>query len=380
MTTRRRLPFFVCLFIFLLLRLCPTMLHAEELGINFRVLDTSNLPNLSAELEVIDEGGRPIEGLSSQDIQIFIDGVQSWKYSFFPLRQSGQGIDIIILVQCTADMKGDIFFRVKKSVKQIVERLAPNDRVSLITYNNTIDIVQDLTEDKLKINRLLHRTPLLEGSVSLLQVLNHALSFWNSETLTGAKIIAVVPDIQLDSYNLLNSLKKKILDLHIVLLALEVGESSPSRYIREFFRGLGGNHFNYRDENDIWALFKAMNATASGQYLLSIPQAHSLDFRTHVMKIRIEIRGISAEREVSYIGASGEGINPKYSNRRQLFTGFWLFFFCISFGAFCAVSILFLLEKLGTIEQARNTVFLKVAFIGATLGFIIALLLSVMPH
>lgn len=102
---------------------------------------------------VRDQSGRLVTGLRKEDFRIFEDGREQ-PLTDLELRQVP--VDVILMVDSSSSVAGNLEdFR--RAVEEFAERLAPEDRISLVKFDDRIELLQDWTRSRVQLRRSLRR-------------------------------------------------------------------------------------------------------------------------------------------------------------------------------------------------------------------------------
>lgn len=138
-------------------------------------------------------GPKLVSGLTRGDFEVFEDGVQQ-QVQFF--ESHGVPLDVILLLDTSSSM-GDKMLVVHEAARGFMKGLRPADRGAVVTFADTVNIVQDLTSDVGAIEAAINQTQ-AKGSTSLRTAIYVALKqFGQSARATGdvrRQAIAVLSD------------------------------------------------------------------------------------------------------------------------------------------------------------------------------------------
>lgn len=352
---------------------------AEKFTIAVNSLSTEDLPQLEATFTVIDASGKPIFGLSHGEVKVLVDGRRQYNYTVTPIRPEGEGISLIILMQTISTMRGEIFYHSKRIVTNLLNRLAPEDTVALVTYDDKITVLNQLTDEKFRLHRELQKIQLYDGLLSLDMALSKLAETFTESALTDSIILLLYHQTTSIDSGTIETMKDLISDKNIKLLVVPVKSPQQPAYINHFVSKIGGTLITYEDKNDLWSLSKFLNPDSSGLYKLTLQSGHTVDYEPHTMTIAVEFFGFSASREVSYIGSSGFGINPQYRWDTYLSSSPWFVFFFVMVGCFCGVLCLAIGEKFNRGRRFHWFAYVIVSLAGGLIGFILSRLTQHIP-
>lgn len=102
---------------------------------------------------VRDTSGRLVTDLTRKDFRIFEDGHEQ-PLTDLALRKVP--VDVILMVDASSSVAGNLDdFR--RAVEEFSERLAPEDRISLIKFDDRVELLQDWTASRTQLRRSLRR-------------------------------------------------------------------------------------------------------------------------------------------------------------------------------------------------------------------------------
>ena len=102
---------------------------------------------------VRDSGGRFVSELTRKDFRVFEDGREQ-PLSDLALRQVP--VDVVLMVD-TSSSTADNLEDFQRAVEGFATRLAPEDRLSLMKFDDRVELVQDWTQSKFQLHRALDR-------------------------------------------------------------------------------------------------------------------------------------------------------------------------------------------------------------------------------
>ncbi|HEX8492652.1 MAG TPA: VWA domain-containing protein [Pyrinomonadaceae bacterium] len=127
---------------------------------------------------VRDAGGRLITDLTRNDFRVFEDGREQ-PLSELAIRQVP--VDVVLMIDSSSSAAANLEdFR--RAVEGFAEKLAPDDRISLIKFDDRIELLQDWTQSRVQLRRSLRR--IVPGIFTLF---NDALLLAAREQLSKAR-------------------------------------------------------------------------------------------------------------------------------------------------------------------------------------------------
>jgi VWFA-related protein len=112
-----------------------------------------NTSEVMLPVTVRDSTGRLVNDLTRRDFHVFEDGREQ-PLSDLALRQVP--VDIVLMVDASSSVTSNLDdFR--RAVEGFAGRLSPDDRISLIKFDDRVELLQDWTQSKFQLHRALNR-------------------------------------------------------------------------------------------------------------------------------------------------------------------------------------------------------------------------------
>lgn len=93
---------------------------------------------------VSDRNGRNIAGLKAENFNVFQDG-EKQKIEYFASEETP--INVAILLD-TSRSTQDVLGKIKKSAKEFIKQLRPDDKALIVSFDNDVQILSELTSDQ----------------------------------------------------------------------------------------------------------------------------------------------------------------------------------------------------------------------------------------
>lgn len=118
------------------------------LQVHINQVDTSQFPQVTATLSVVDQTGVPVRGLQLHNFQVSAGGAQLPVLELTPAVDSGIGIGVVLVIDVSGSMQGAPLAMARQVARDYVSRLGPGDQAALVTFSNGVNVVQEMTADK----------------------------------------------------------------------------------------------------------------------------------------------------------------------------------------------------------------------------------------
>ncbi len=107
---------------------------------------------VSIDVKVMDRtGGRNIGGLKAADFVVYEDGVRQKITSF---SEENVPFNLVLLIDTSGSTRDDISL-MRGAARRFLDELRPQDRVAVIQFNKQVELLEDLTSDRAKIEEAL---------------------------------------------------------------------------------------------------------------------------------------------------------------------------------------------------------------------------------
>ncbi|HYJ91995.1 MAG TPA: VWA domain-containing protein [Pyrinomonadaceae bacterium] len=139
-------------------------------------------------VSVLDREGRFISGLQQKDFRIFENGVEQ-KVEYF--QSVEQPFTVILMLDVSPSTQWQIE-DIQNAADDFVNQLRPNDRVMVISFDEKVHILSQITNDRYTLHNAIHRTRFGDGT-SLYEAVNHVLEQELSQ-IQGRKAVVLFTD------------------------------------------------------------------------------------------------------------------------------------------------------------------------------------------
>jgi VWFA-related protein len=131
----------------------PVLKQKKEVEIKPGDVISVNTSEVMLPVTVRDSSGRLVSDLTRRDFSVFEEGREQ-PLSDLALRQVP--VDIVLMVDASSSVASNLDdFR--SAVEGFATKLAPEDRISLIKFDDRVELLQDWTQSKFQLHRALNR-------------------------------------------------------------------------------------------------------------------------------------------------------------------------------------------------------------------------------
>jgi VWFA-related protein len=139
-------------------------------------------------VSVLDRDGRFISGLTQKDFKIFDNGVEQ-KVEYF--QSVEQPFTVVLLIDVSPSTRYQIN-EIQDAAIAFVSQLRPNDRVMVVSFDDTIHVLTHPTNDRYQLRSAIRMTQFGDGT-SLYEAVDHSLNR-ELQRIEGRKAIVLFTD------------------------------------------------------------------------------------------------------------------------------------------------------------------------------------------
>ena len=124
--------------------------RAQEAGLRASVVSIGDagFPNARLVLNVEDDSPEGLPPLGAQDFTVTLNGNATAVVGAELASSQNEPLDLLLVIDTSGSMQGAPIAGAKEAAKALVQELAPNDRVAVISFSDAVTVVQDYTADR----------------------------------------------------------------------------------------------------------------------------------------------------------------------------------------------------------------------------------------
>jgi VWFA-related protein len=170
----------------------PAAVAAEPVTVNIASLDDSQFPNLTAVVDVRDANALPVAGLSLDNFRATVGDEAAQITDLQTAVDANVSLAVVLVVDVSGSMDGDPLTQARTAANEFVSGLSPQDTVAVLTFSDSVSLVQDFTSDKGAVTLALDRLQ-AEGNTALYQAASEA-AFKAAASPLPRKVIILLSD------------------------------------------------------------------------------------------------------------------------------------------------------------------------------------------
>ena len=300
----------LALLVLLCLALTAVAVQAQGPTLTISQIDKSEFPEITVYVSVIDNGNKPVTGLSQQDFQVEEEGNQV-AFRLAGGEQQSSPITIVLIIDRSGSMRDEGKLRAAKDAAQtFIELMSSDDRVALVVFNHHVKVAQRLTLDKSPVANRIDGisaggdTAVYDAVVTAAQIL---------QPIRGRKAAILLTDgmDNSSSHSRIDAIEKAG-DSGFSLFTIGLGEAKTDKgTLEEMAMETGGYMFLAPSPGELTHLYELINQQIMSEYRLIYhsPQPAEDGTRRSV-KVMFNSEGIAQEDQRDYVVA---GVVPPSS-------------------------------------------------------------------
>ena len=285
------------------IRAVARLKNGGRLVANVRTKDAGYVEAVSVDVvlanAVVTDGGRFVKGLTRDDFKIFDDGKERPVTSF----QSDEApLEVVLALDVSASMSTALA-DVKEAAQGFLRALRPQDRVTLVAFNNALFTLSrgvPGTEALPALNKLT-----AWGSTALYDVIVRSLQLLSRQPGKHALVIFSDGDDS-SSQATLERVQKLVADSDAMLMAVGLGRGSTVDELKEKLESLadasGGRVLFAEKSDELSESFAKVVEDLINQYTLGFEPAR--DGRDHQIRVQVPGRGVRVRARRVYTAPS----------------------------------------------------------------------------
>ena len=155
-------------------------------------ISLDRFPEVTVHFTAVDSAGLPIADLSKDRVQVLHNGRSVPDLTLDLAEAEQDGLAVAVAVDTSGSMQGKPLETARGAVRTLLERMGPKDRAALVSFGQTVQVVQDLTGDREALNRALDSL-VARGDTALYDGTFRAIALASQHAL-GRRAVVVITD------------------------------------------------------------------------------------------------------------------------------------------------------------------------------------------
>ncbi|MEX2236493.1 MAG: VWA domain-containing protein [Dehalococcoidia bacterium] len=238
-------------------------------GVEIEHIDTSAYPTVTINAPVLDEAGSPVSGLAAENFTITQNGQAVAVDSVEAAIDSDVGAGVVVVIDVSGSMEGEAMEAAKAAASEFVSGLSAADLVAIVTFSDTVQLVQTFTTDKAAASAVIENLE-PSGDTALYEAAFQSLDFAQQSGLTRQAIVLLSdganddPDGGPEPEEVLG----KARDVGIPVFAVALGSGADTTFTELIAEASGGRAFVADDPSQLPGLYDAVAEQLNSEYII----------------------------------------------------------------------------------------------------------------
>lgn len=271
-------------------------------GLTLRInqIETCNPSVVSAYVAVSSDAGVVNKNFKKADVSVYVDGTQLKDFDFNEVDGEKTPLTNMLVIDHSGSMKGAPIENAKSAASQYVQKLRTGDQAGLIQFDDRVELLQAVTNDKAKvIGSIGGIQP--RGDTAVYDALNSAVA---QVPNCGRKAVTILTDgddtaSKSDAQSVITNANTANLPVFSVGIK---GEGFNPATIKQISEATGGQYLEANTPTEIANLYGNIDGQLTGQFVANLKLSIPKNGSAHTLKIVSNVEGspTSSERQFVY--------------------------------------------------------------------------------
>ena len=242
---------------------------SDSASLQITQFDLSAFPRVKAYVSILDATGRPMRGLTKEDMTLVENGhpVKITEMQMSGTEGKREPLSFAIVLDRSGSMTGDKITRAKESVSRFISLMERGDRASLFAFSDKVVMLKSLTGDQGDLTKAVQsiqpggHTALFDGI---------ARGVESVQNISGRRAVIVLTDGianrgALDIGQAIESAMKTNVSVYVIGLGEDVRTERLERIARE----TGGSYFFTPSAEGLAEIYEAISKRIRNEYAVS---------------------------------------------------------------------------------------------------------------
>ena len=241
---------------------------ADDPRLNVVEVSTTDYPTVKVTFEVLGTDDLPITGLDRTDFTVAENGEEQHIVTGYALQASSRPLAVMLALDTSLSMVDDgKLDQELQAASAFVDEMRSIDRVGLIQFGSTYDVVSPFTSNRTTLTREINGLN-AAGNTRLYDALSSAL-VETATTVEGSKAIVLMTDGQdTESAADLTQVLALIEQTQIRVYPIGIGSDVDERVLLQIAQASGGHFYRALNPEDIGDAFRLMSNQLRNRYEL----------------------------------------------------------------------------------------------------------------
>jgi VWFA-related protein len=258
-------------------------------------LEFDRWPTLGAYVSVVEASGASVTGLLQSNFEVVVDG-QRARHDVSSLVDPASASGIVLVLDHSFSMAGQKIAGAREAAIDFVARAAGGQRIEILGFGTTIEVMQPLTENKALLRAALDGL-VARGKTALRDALVAAASDLQKAGLKRRAVVVLTDgndtSSRRDPGTTLELLRKENTPVYCIGL----GKDADLSFLGSVAEATGGTMFAIENESSLLKAYQTVAGQITSQYAFRITPAAWQPNTVHSLQITVHYGGVSATGE-----------------------------------------------------------------------------------
>jgi Mg-chelatase subunit ChlD len=309
------------------LKLLTCMLASAALGATLSVTHAQQPPALRADIVSVTAGDYPaaravvnidaasgaglkdVEGLTAANFTATVGGQTAPVLSADLASSQDAPLDVLFLMDVSGSMAGEPITQAKAAAKGLVRALAPNDRVAVISFADTVNLVQDYTVDRAQADAAIDRLN-ADGNTALYDA-TAAAAVKAGSSPNSRRAVILLSDGAQDGVTTKTTREQAIAaatGVGVPFFAIGEGQDIDRAYLTQLGTASKGRYMEAPQLTDMDGLFASIGRLLMGQFIVTFDASPASGTAEAPVAITLHMAAASATAQATF--KPGPGFAP----------------------------------------------------------------------
>jgi len=250
---------------------------------------TDRFPEVSVVLTVVDGSGVPIADLDPDRFRVTHNGQPVPDLAVESTVSPEEGLAAVLAIDTSGSMRGQPLEDAKAAVRVFTERMGPHDRLAVLSFNSTVETLQDFTGDRATLDAAVERLT-AGGDTRLYDAMSEGATGLASQPLGRRALVVITDGEDTTSSASLDDVIARAHDANVPVYAIGFGEVKADP-LEQVTAVTGGR---YREAPDASALSEGLRILSDAlrrRYVLSY-QATDSQTTDNQVDVTVSLDGV----------------------------------------------------------------------------------------
>jgi VWFA-related protein len=252
---------------------------------------TDSFPRVIAYTSVLDANQEPLLGIDRERFYLRSDGIDVTEFQVDNVDAARDPLAMVVAIDISGSMKGEALQKARAAASNFVGRFEAADEVSLVKFDDQIELVHDFTRDKEAIVEAIS-TLRARNDTALYDVIGYSID--QLSTRQGRRAAIILTDGR-DTASVNLKLRDAIakaneVGIPVYVVGLQGTQFTP-QVMEQISTETGGEYLFAPSPDALDALYQKIRGQLQNQYRIEFTADHGADGAVHLLAIGVDLGG-----------------------------------------------------------------------------------------